>query len=45
MQLVNIFDHDFLYTAYADDTTFFIKNKDSVIELSDILDKSCSISG
>ena len=33
IQPINIFDHDFLYTAYADDTIFFIKNKDSVIEL------------
>ena len=27
---INIFSHDFLYTAYADDTTFFLKDLDSV---------------
>ena len=27
---INIFNHDFLYTAYADDTTFFLKDLDSV---------------
>ena len=23
---LRIFEHDFLYTAYADDTTFFVEN-------------------
>ena len=27
---INIFNHDFLYTAYADDTTFILKDLDSV---------------
>ena len=27
---LTFFDHTFLYTAYADDTTFFLKNKESV---------------
>ena len=27
---INIFNHDFLYTAHADDTTFFLKDLDSV---------------
>ena len=30
---LNIFDHLFLHTAYADDTTFFLGNKDSIGEL------------
>ena len=32
---LKIFRHEFLYTAYADDTTFFLKAKDkkSIIEL------------
>ena len=30
---LNIFDHLFLYTAYADDTTFFLENKESIEEL------------
>ena len=33
---LNIFGHDFLYTAYGDDTTFFIRNKNSVIELLNV---------
>ena len=27
---INILNHDFLYTVYADDTTFFLKDLDSV---------------
>ena len=30
---LNIFDHLFSYTAYADDTTFFLENKESIEEL------------
>ena len=30
---LNIFDHLFLYTAYSDDTTFFLENKESIEEL------------
>ena len=30
---LNIFDHLFLYTAYAGATTFFIENKESIEEL------------
>ena len=29
---LDIFNHNFLYTAHADDTTFFIKNVTSAIE-------------
>ena len=36
---LRIFEHDFLYTAYADDTIFFVKNQTSVIEILKILDK------
>ena len=28
-----MFKHEFLYTAYADDTTFFLKDRKSEIEL------------
>ena len=28
---LNIFGHSFCYTAYADDATFFIRNKNFVI--------------
>ena len=27
---INIFNHDYLYTTYADDTTLFLKNQTSV---------------
>ena len=30
---LNIFKHEFLYTAYADDTTSFLKDRNSIIEL------------
>ena len=41
----NIFDKTFLYTAYADDTTFFLKDKKSVIELMNIFDIFSKFSG
>ena len=30
---LKIFKHEFLYTAYVDDTTFFLKDRSSIIEL------------
>ena len=30
---LNIFKREFLYTAYADDTIFFLKDISSIIEL------------
>ena len=30
---LNIFDHIFLYSAYADDNTFFVKNVESIEEI------------
>ena len=30
---LNIFKHEFLYTACADDTTFFLKDRNCIIEL------------
>ena len=33
IQVKRITYHGFLYTAYTDETTFFIKSKDPVIEL------------
>ena len=35
---LNIFNHIFLYTAYADDTTFFLKGKESLIEVMKAFD-------
>ena len=45
MKLLNIFGHDFLYTAYADDRTFFNRNKNSVIELLNVFDIFSVVSG
>ena len=42
---LNIFDKTFLYTAYADHTTFFLKDKKSVVELMNIFDTFSKFSG
>ena len=39
------FDNTFLYTAYADDSTFFLKHKESVKEVMDVFDTFCIYSG
>ena len=41
---LRISEHDFLYTANADDTTFFVKNQTSVIEILKIFDNFSKIS-
>ena len=33
---IEIFEHCFLYTAYADDTTFFLKDAQSIAYLVDL---------
>ena len=40
-----MFKHEFLYTAYADDTTFFLKDRNSMIELMNELNIFSNISG
>ena len=42
---LNIFDKTFLYTAYADESTFFLKDTKSVIELMNIFDTLSKFSG
>ena len=42
---LNLFEHTFLYTAYADDTTFFLKDMKSVTEVMIICDKFSFYSG
>ena len=42
---LNIFDKTFLYTGYADDTTFFLKDTKSVMELINIFDTLSKFSG
>ena len=42
---LNIFDKTFLYTAYAEVTTFFLKDTKSVIELMNIFNTFSKFSG
>ena len=42
---LNIFDKTLLYTAYTDDTTFFLKDTKSVVELINIFDTFLKFSG
>ena len=42
---LNIFENAFLYTTYADDTTFFLRDEKSVIELMKTFDIFSTISG
>ena len=39
------FDKTFLYTAYAEDTTFFLKDTKSILELMNIFDTFSKLSG
>ena len=41
----NIFENIFLYTAYADDATFFLKDEKSVIESMKTFDIFSTFSG
>ena len=45
IQGINIFNHEFLYTAYADDTTFFLKCLDSAKEVLNMLQVFYKASG
>ena len=42
---LRIFDHDFLYTAYAYDTTFFVKKQTFAIEILKVFDNFSKVSG
>ena len=42
---LNIFDFKYLLTSYADDTTFFIENQNSAIEIFNTSDKFSTFSG
>ena len=42
---LGIFEHGFLYTACADDTTFFVKNQTSRIEILKVFDNFSKIFG
>ena len=37
---IEIFEHYFLYTAYTDDTTFFLKDSQSIAYLFDLFNTS-----
>ena len=43
--LIFIFKYEFLYTAYADDTTFFLKDGNCIIELMNELNTFSNFSG
>ena len=38
IHVLNVFDHTYLYTAYDDDNTFFLKDKVSVKEVMKVFD-------
>ena len=42
---LTFFDHTFLYTVYADDTTFFLKDKESVRKVMNVSDTFSIYSG
>ena len=42
---LKIFEHKFLYGAYANDTMFFLKNQKSVIEVLKVFDRFLKVSG
>ena len=42
---VNIFKHEFLYTTYADGTIFFLKDRNSIVELMSELNAFSNFSG
>ena len=42
---LNIFDFKYLLTSYADDTTFFIENQNSAVEIFNTFDKFSAFSG
>ena len=42
---LSFFDHTFLYTAYADDITFFLKDKESVKKVMNVFDTFSIYSG
>ena len=42
---LNIFNHTFLYTAYSDDTTFFLSNQQSVTEVIKVFEQFSLFSG
>ena len=42
---INIFNNVFLYSAYADNTTFFVRDEDSAIEVMNPFDKFSLLTG
>ena len=42
---IEIFEYCYLYTAYADDTTFFLKDENSIVHLSEKLKLFSDFSG
>ena len=42
---IEIFEYSYLYTLYADDTTFFLKDENSIVHLSEKLKLFSNLSG
>ena len=42
---INVFNHEYLYTAYADDTTFFLNNQTSVKNVLNDIETFSNFSG
>ena len=45
LKVIKMFENTFLYTAYADDSTFFLKDRNSVKELLNIINYFSSFMG
>ena len=45
IEVLQFFSHTFLYSAYADDTTFFLRNEKSATEVMKTFDKFSLFSG
>ena len=45
IKTINIFNNVFLYCAYVDDTTFFVRDEEFVIEVVSAFDKFSLLSG
>ena len=45
IKTINIFSNVFLYCAYVDDTTFFVRDEEFVIEVVSAFDKFSLLSG
>ena len=45
MKILKVFNHEYLYTSYADDTTFFLEDISSIKVVIPNLNSFCDFSG